>query len=190
MLDWIAEYLEHPERYPVLSTVRPGDIRRVAARVAAGGSANRCDTILDDFESKIIPGITHWNHPAFFGYFATSSSVPGILAEMLDRDARREGDAVEDVARRDGARAGRDRLAASDARPERRLVRHHDRHRVDLVDARARRGARGAAGAADSRARHGRTHRSAASARLLLVARAFVGRQGARSRSGSGSRTS
>jgi aromatic-L-amino-acid decarboxylase len=39
--------------------------------------------ILDDFERKILPGITHWNHPAFFGYFATSSSVPGILAELL-----------------------------------------------------------------------------------------------------------
>src|SRR6185295_11920495 len=36
-----------------------------------------------DFESKIVPGITHWNHPSFFGYFATSSSVPGILAELL-----------------------------------------------------------------------------------------------------------
>ena len=53
-----------------------------------------------------------------------------------DRDARREGDAVEDVAGGDGARAGRDGLAASDARPERRLVRHDDRHGVDLDDAR------------------------------------------------------
>src|SRR5206468_12464715 len=46
-------------------------------------SAETLSAIIEDFESKIIPGITHWNHPAFFGYFATSSSVPGILAEML-----------------------------------------------------------------------------------------------------------
>jgi aromatic-L-amino-acid decarboxylase len=45
--------------------------------------AETLESILADFDSKIIPGITHWNHPAFFGYFATSSSVPGIIAEML-----------------------------------------------------------------------------------------------------------
>ena len=41
------------------------------------------EAILEDFRAKIVPGITHWNHPSFFAYFATSSSVPGILAEML-----------------------------------------------------------------------------------------------------------
>jgi aromatic-L-amino-acid/L-tryptophan decarboxylase len=82
ILDWIATYLEHPERYPVLSTVKPGEIRASlpAAPPATGETLER---ILADFETKILPGITHWNHPAFFGYFATSSSVPGILAEML-----------------------------------------------------------------------------------------------------------
>ena len=82
VLDWIAEYLEHPERYPVLSQVRPGEIRASLA-AAPPRDAEPLERILADFESKIIPGITHWNHPAFFGYFATSSSVPGILAEML-----------------------------------------------------------------------------------------------------------
>ena len=67
---------------------------RCCRRCGPARSARRCrrrrrsdaeslETILADFESKIIPGITHWNHPAFFGYFATSSSVPGILAELL-----------------------------------------------------------------------------------------------------------
>lgn len=82
VLDWIAEYLEHPERYPVLSQVRPGEIRASLA-AAPPRDPEPLERILADFESKIIPGITHWNHPAFFGYFATSSSVPGILAEML-----------------------------------------------------------------------------------------------------------
>jgi aromatic-L-amino-acid decarboxylase len=82
MLDWIGEYLEHPERYPVLSQVRPGDVR-ASLPSSPPEDAESLDAIFSDFESKIIPGITHWNHPAFFGYFATSSSVPGILAEML-----------------------------------------------------------------------------------------------------------
>jgi len=82
VLDWIAEYLENPERYPVLSSARPGDIR-AALPTSPPARAESLETILGDFESKIVPGITHWNHPAFFGYFATSSSVPGILAEML-----------------------------------------------------------------------------------------------------------
>lgn len=82
ILDWIGEYLEHPEKYPVLSQVKPGDIR-ASLPPSPPASGETLRVILDDFERKIIPGITHWNHPAFFGYFATSSSVPGILAELL-----------------------------------------------------------------------------------------------------------
>jgi aromatic-L-amino-acid decarboxylase len=82
VLEWIADYLEHPERFPVLSSVRPGDVRASLA-AAPPAEGQPLEQILSDFETKIVPGITHWNHPAFFGYFATSSSVPGILAEML-----------------------------------------------------------------------------------------------------------
>ncbi|HEY4304256.1 MAG TPA: pyridoxal-dependent decarboxylase [Gemmatimonadaceae bacterium] len=82
VLDWISQYLDEPSRYPVLSQSKPGDIRAsLPASPPQDGETLRA--ILEDFERKIIPGITHWNHPAFFGYFATSSSVPGILAEML-----------------------------------------------------------------------------------------------------------
>lgn len=82
ILDWIGEYFEHPERYPVLSQVKPGDIKG-SLPSAPPRDAEPLARIVGDFETKIIPGITHWNHPAFFGYFATSSSVPGVLAEML-----------------------------------------------------------------------------------------------------------
>jgi aromatic-L-amino-acid/L-tryptophan decarboxylase len=82
ILDWIAGYFEHPEQYPVLSAVKPGDIRQ-SLPVSPPAAAESFETILRDFETKIIPGITHWNHPAFFAYFACSASVPGILAEML-----------------------------------------------------------------------------------------------------------
>lgn len=82
ILDWIAEYLEHPEHYPVLSRARPDEVR-AGLPASPPSSPEPLADIVRDFESTIVPGITHWNHPAFFGYFATSSSVPGILAEML-----------------------------------------------------------------------------------------------------------
>jgi aromatic-L-amino-acid decarboxylase len=82
VLEWIGRYLDDPSRYPVLSRVKPGDVRAsLPPSPPADGETMRA--ILDDFERQIVPGITHWNHPAFFGYFATSSSVPGILAELL-----------------------------------------------------------------------------------------------------------
>ncbi len=82
LLEWIATYLEHPERYPVVARAAPGDIRRSLPAVppVAGESLER---IIADFESRILPGITHWNHPGFFAYFSISASVPGILAELL-----------------------------------------------------------------------------------------------------------
>src|SRR5581483_12184060 len=82
VLEWIGDYFERPERYPVLAAVRPGEVR-ASLPASPPGAPEPLTDILRDFETKIVPGITHWNHPAFFGYFATSSSVPGVLAEML-----------------------------------------------------------------------------------------------------------
>src|SRR5215210_2298911 len=82
MLEWIGEYLDTSERYPVLSQLRPGDVR-ASLPASPPVEGESLEAIFSDFESKILPGITHWNHPSFFGYFATSSSVPGILAELL-----------------------------------------------------------------------------------------------------------
>ena len=81
-LRWIENYLAEPERHRVLPQVSPGEIRRRLPD-APPQKAEALSQILDDFEEIIVPGLTHWNHPAFFGYFATSSSVPGIVAEML-----------------------------------------------------------------------------------------------------------
>jgi aromatic-L-amino-acid decarboxylase len=81
-LDWIAEYLDHPDRVSVLSQVVPGEIREMLP-ASPPEHGEPLGDILVDFEKQIVPGITHWNHPGFFGYFATSSSVPGIIGEML-----------------------------------------------------------------------------------------------------------
>src|SRR5215471_421089 len=81
-LEWIARYLDHPERVSVLPKVVPGEIREMLA-TSPPEQGEPLGEILRDFESQIVPGITHWNHPGFFGYFATSSSVPGIIGELL-----------------------------------------------------------------------------------------------------------
>jgi aromatic-L-amino-acid decarboxylase len=80
--DWIADYFAAPDRYPVLSRVRPGEIR-AALPTSAPEHGESFDAIFSDFERVIMPGITHWNHPGFFAYFAISGSAPGVLAEFL-----------------------------------------------------------------------------------------------------------
>jgi aromatic-L-amino-acid decarboxylase len=82
LADWIADYLENPERFPVLSRARPGQIRD-ALPADAPEHGEDFDAIFADFERIILPGITHWNHPGFFAYFAITSSAPGVLAEFL-----------------------------------------------------------------------------------------------------------
>jgi len=81
-VDWISNYLEHPEQYPVLSTVQPGDVRR-ALPVRAPENPESFDAMLEDLDRIIAPGLTHWNHPSFFAYFPTTGSEPGVLGEMV-----------------------------------------------------------------------------------------------------------
>ena len=82
VIDWIAGYLAGIRDYPVLPSVQPGD---VAAKLpaAAPEKGESIEAILEDFRGIILPGVTHWNHPGFHGYFAISGSGPGILAESL-----------------------------------------------------------------------------------------------------------
>jgi aromatic-L-amino-acid decarboxylase len=82
VIQWIGDYLEHPERFPVVPRVVPGEIAG-SIPTEPPVEAESLDVVLDDFERLIVPGVTHWNHPGFFAYFAISASAPGILAEML-----------------------------------------------------------------------------------------------------------
>lgn len=82
LVDWIAAYLDGSERYPVLSRAHPGDVRgALPDRPPREGVG--FDEIFRDFERVVVPGLTHWNHPGFFAYFAISGSAPGVLAEFL-----------------------------------------------------------------------------------------------------------
>jgi aromatic-L-amino-acid decarboxylase len=82
LVDWIAEYLDHPETYPVLSRVKPGEIA-AALPAHAPEEGEGFEAIMADFERVLVPGLTHWNHPGFFAYFAITGSAPGVLAEFL-----------------------------------------------------------------------------------------------------------
>jgi aromatic-L-amino-acid/L-tryptophan decarboxylase len=81
-VDWAADYLERVGGLPVLAQVKPGEIR---ARLPESppGRGEAFAAVLHDLEEILLPGITHWQHPRFFGYFAVSASEPGILAELL-----------------------------------------------------------------------------------------------------------
>ena len=82
LADWIADYLAGSRKYPVLSRVRPGDIAH-ALPTAPPAAGESFDAIFADFERVLLPGITHWNHPGFFAYFAITGSGPGVLGEFL-----------------------------------------------------------------------------------------------------------
>lgn len=81
-LDWAADYLERVGELPVLAQVAPGDIRARLPQTAPE-EAEPFSAVLRDLDEILLPGMTHWQHPRYFAYFATSSSEPAILAELL-----------------------------------------------------------------------------------------------------------
>jgi aromatic-L-amino-acid decarboxylase len=81
-VEWVARYMERIEDFPVLSRVNPGDIRRaLPAHPPAVGEP--FGEVLRDLDSVILPGITHWQSPNFFGYFPANGSGPSILGELI-----------------------------------------------------------------------------------------------------------
>jgi aromatic-L-amino-acid/L-tryptophan decarboxylase len=81
-LEWAARYLDRVGDYPVLAQVQPGDITaRLPASPPEHGEP--FENVLRDVDEILLPGITHWQSPRFFAYFAATASEPGILAELL-----------------------------------------------------------------------------------------------------------
>ena len=81
-VDWMADYMENVERFPVLSQASAGDtLRSLPPSPPAEGEPY--DDIMTDVGTIIMPGITHWQHPSFFAYFPANTSPPSILAEMV-----------------------------------------------------------------------------------------------------------
>ncbi len=82
LIDWIADYMENVEKYPVLSQVGPGDVRAALPRHPPEHGED-WDHILTDVDEVILPGVTHWQSPNFFAYFNGNSSGPSVLGELL-----------------------------------------------------------------------------------------------------------
>jgi aromatic-L-amino-acid decarboxylase len=82
VVDWIADYYRRIESFPVLSQVSPGDIR-AGLPDAPPETGEPFEDVLRDLDEKILPGITHWQHPSFFAYFPANASGPAILGDLL-----------------------------------------------------------------------------------------------------------
>jgi aromatic-L-amino-acid/L-tryptophan decarboxylase len=81
-IDWIADYYRNIESFPVLSRVRPGEIR-AALPPDPPAEGEPFDRILRDVNEILLPGVTHWQSPNFFAYFPANTSGPSILGELL-----------------------------------------------------------------------------------------------------------
>src|SRR6201984_3031095 len=82
MVDWIADYYDRVESFPVLSQAKPGELR-AALPAHAPERGESFDAMMADVERLILPGLTHWQSPNFFAYFPSNNSFPSILGEML-----------------------------------------------------------------------------------------------------------
>ena len=82
LIDWISDYFEQIEGLPVLSQIEPGELKeKLPSSPPERGEP--MEAILADVDRLIVPALTHWSHPSFFAYFATSTSAPGIFGELL-----------------------------------------------------------------------------------------------------------
>ncbi|HEY2962669.1 MAG TPA: pyridoxal-dependent decarboxylase, partial [Pyrinomonadaceae bacterium] len=82
LVDWIADYFDNIDELPVLATIEPGELK-AKLPAAPPEQGEPMEEIMADVDRLIVPALTHWSHPSFFAYFATSTSGPGILGELL-----------------------------------------------------------------------------------------------------------
>src|SRR5436309_10414686 len=82
IVDWIADYFEKIDELPVLAQIEPGDLK-AHLPTTPPEKGEPMEAILADVDRLIVPALTHWSHPSFFAYFATSTSAPGIFGELL-----------------------------------------------------------------------------------------------------------
>jgi aromatic-L-amino-acid/L-tryptophan decarboxylase len=89
-VEWVASYLEGVRERPVLARVAPGEVK-AALPVSPPDEPESFDAVLRDLDDVLMPGITHWQSPRFFAYFATTGSDPAILAELLSAGLNQVG---------------------------------------------------------------------------------------------------
>ncbi|MEN8116228.1 MAG: pyridoxal-dependent decarboxylase [Bacteroidota bacterium] len=82
IIDWIADYYENIEKYPVLSQVQPGEVKNTLPDNPPK-KGESLDEMMRDIDEKIMPGITHWQSPNFYAYFPANTSFPAILGDLV-----------------------------------------------------------------------------------------------------------
>lgn len=90
LIDWAADYLNNIEEYPVLPNIKPGDIKSKLPDEPPFEGEN-FERIINDINEIILPGVTHWQHPNFMAYFASTASGPGILADIVSSTLNSNG---------------------------------------------------------------------------------------------------
>ena len=81
-IDWVADYLDNVSEYPVMSQVKPGEIK-MKLPLEPPEKGQSMESLFNDFKEIILPGLSHWQHPSWFAYFPANNSPPSILAELL-----------------------------------------------------------------------------------------------------------
>src|SRR5213593_1729005 len=82
LADWIADFRENIEKLRVAPDEKPGAIRAQFPKHPPE-EGERFDKILRDVDRLIVPGMVHWSHPMFLGYFGWTTTAPGILGEII-----------------------------------------------------------------------------------------------------------
>ncbi|NEK58520.1 aminotransferase class V-fold PLP-dependent enzyme [Geodermatophilus sabuli] len=82
VVDWIADYWTRIGSFPVRSPVAPGDVRE-ALPASAPEQGEPISAVLADLDRVVLPGVTHWQHPGFFGYFPANTSGPSVLGDLV-----------------------------------------------------------------------------------------------------------
>ena len=82
LIEWVADYRERLPGLPVMSPVQPGEIRRRFSPSPPERGVP-LEGLLPELDTSILPGITHWNHPRFFAYFPSNTTLPSVLADLV-----------------------------------------------------------------------------------------------------------
>src|SRR3954462_12282117 len=123
VVDWIADYWSRIGSFPVRSQVSPGDVRAALPPIPPE-QGEPFSAVLADLDRVVLPGITHWQHPGFFGYFPANTSGPSVLGDLASagpgrpgaRRPGRPGHVGDAQPRRHRAGAARPRLVRRPAR--------------------------------------------------------------------------
>jgi len=90
LVDWVADYRERMASLPVMSPVQPGDIKARLPKTPPANGGHLADVIAA-LDRDVLPGITHWNHPGFFAYFPSNTSLASVLADLVSSGLGAQG---------------------------------------------------------------------------------------------------